>query len=78
VISEIKYPGWAALVNGSPTPLVEVDGLLRGVALPSGLAQIEMIFRPGSLAVGGVMTSIGVVLWIVFIIWPVRRREAKS
>jgi len=33
VLSEVNYPGWTALVNGSPSPLVEANGLLRGVAL---------------------------------------------
>lgn len=76
VLSEINYPGWTALVNGSSTPIVEVDGLLRGMALPSGSAQVEMIFRPGSLTAGGLLTLLGVVLWFVLMIWPVRRREA--
>ena len=70
VLSEINYPGWTAQVNGSPAPIVEVDGLLRGIALPGGSAQVEMIFQPGSLVAGGIMTMFGVVLWIVLIIWP--------
>jgi hypothetical protein len=77
VLSEINYPGWTAVVNGSLTPIVEVNGLLRGVALPSGSAQVEMIFRPGSLTVGGLITLSGVVLWIVLRLWPKRSREAK-
>jgi hypothetical protein len=76
VLSEINYPCWTAAVNGSPASIVEVDGLLRGIALPSGSAQVEMIFRPSSLTAGGLLTLLGVVLWIVLMVWPVRRREA--
>jgi hypothetical protein len=77
VMSEVNYPGWTATVNGSPTPIMEVDGLLRGVALPGGSARVELYFRPGSLTTGGVITALGVVLCIVLIVVPVRRREVK-
>jgi uncharacterized membrane protein YfhO len=77
VLSEINYPGWMTLVNGSPASIIEVNGLLRGIALPSGSAQVEMIFQPGSLAAGGIMTVLGVVFWLALMIWPVRRREVK-
>ncbi len=72
VLSEINYPGWTAQVNGTPASIVEVDGLLRGIALPGGSAQVEMFFQPASLVVGGMMTMLGVVLWIALMIWPVR------
>jgi uncharacterized membrane protein YfhO len=77
VLSEVNYPGWTASVNGSPTPIVEVNGLLRGVALPSGSAQVELVFRSGSLTAGGLITLSGVVLWIVLMLWPNRSREAQ-
>ncbi len=76
VFSEVNYPGWTATVNGSMQPIVEVDGLLRGIALPGGSAHVEMNFQSGSLAVGGVMTTVGGVLWIALMIGPVRRRKA--
>jgi hypothetical protein len=78
VLSEINYPGWMATVNGSPTSIVEVDGLLRGVALPGGPARVEMFFRPASLIVGGVLSALGVVLWILLMVWPGRRRAPRS
>jgi hypothetical protein len=78
VLSEISYPGWTALVNGSPASIVEVDGLLRGVALPAGQARVEMSFRPMSLVAGGIVTVLGVVLWLALIVWQQHRHEVKS
>jgi hypothetical protein len=77
VLSEINYPGWTALMNGSPASIVEVNGLLRGVALPGGSTRVEMIFRPGPLTAGSLLTLLGVVLWIALTIRPVCWREVK-
>ncbi|HTP06787.1 MAG TPA: hypothetical protein VMP08_00950 [Anaerolineae bacterium] len=78
VLSEINYPGWMATVDGSPASVIEVDGVLRGVALPAGQARVKMTFQPMSLTVGGILTALGIVLWIVLLIWPVRQHEEKS
>jgi hypothetical protein len=75
VLSEINYPGWLATVNGSTQPIVEVDGLLRGVMLSAGQAHVEMTFQPLSLSVGAVLSGIGLVLWLTCLIWQTRRRR---
>jgi hypothetical protein len=77
VLSEVNYPGWRALVNGSPVSIVEVNGLLRGIVLPSGSARAEMVFQPGSLTAAGIMAVFGIVIWVALMIWPVGRNEAK-
>jgi hypothetical protein len=73
VLSEVNYPGWTATVNGTATSIIETDGVLRGVALPGGQSRVEMSYQPLSLSVGGVLSGIGLVLWLVCLIWPVRR-----
>ena len=65
VVSEVNYPGWIATVNGIEAPIIEVDGVLRGVALPAGSARIEFVYRPMSLIVGGMLSAIGLALWLV-------------
>ena len=73
VLSEVNYPGWMAIVNGAAAPIVEVNGLLRGIVLPAGPARAEMIFRPLSLVAGGILTIVGWIVWLVLIIWGKRR-----
>ena len=71
VLSEINYPGWLAAVNGSPAPIIEVDGLLRGVALPAGAAHVEMVYQPVSLVVGGILSILGILgSLLLFIVNP--------
>ncbi len=76
VLSEVNYPGWSAIVNGVEVPIIEVDGVLRGVALPSGPSRVEMIFRPTSVLIGGMVSVIGIVVCIGLIVW--RRRGVRT
>jgi hypothetical protein len=59
VVSEVHYPGWTATVNGSPAPILEVDGLLRGVSLPAGPASVEMVFQPAAVRTGLTLAIVG-------------------
>ena len=68
VASEVNYPGWMATVNGVETPIIEVNGLLRGVAVPSGLSRIEFVYRPSSLYVGGLISGVALVAWIALLV----------
>ncbi len=64
VASEVNYPGWEATVNGVSTPIVEVDGLLRGVELVTGLSRVEFTYRPLSLRVGGFLSGVSLFAWM--------------
>jgi hypothetical protein len=57
VISEVYYPGWRALVDGRPAPLLRADYALRAVALGPGRHTVELRYesRP---AIAGIFTSL--------------------
>lgn len=59
VVGEVFFPGWKARVDGRPVPLYEVYGFLRGVVVDGGPHRIEMVYRPVSVILGGVLTGIG-------------------
>ena len=49
VASEVYYPaGWTATVGEADAPIVEVDGLIRGVPVPAGEHLVTMRFRPAA------------------------------
>jgi|GEM_PF-261035 len=53
VVSEIWYPGWQAMVNGSPQPVEKVNGLLRGLYLSGpGRYRVTLAYQPASVAWG--------------------------
>ena len=74
ILSEVNYPGWTAIVNGVQRPIVEVNGLLRGVVLPGGAAHVDMVFQPQSLTWGIALSIAGLIIWLALIVSSRRRR----
>ncbi len=76
VMSEVWYPGWRATVNGAETPVLAVNGGLRGVAVPAGNSTVEMTFEPQPWRLGLAAAAVGLLLlgaWVV--VGLVRRRR---
>jgi hypothetical protein len=48
VLHDLYYPGWEALVDGVPAPIVKANILFRGVPTPQGRHRVEFLFRPFS------------------------------
>ncbi len=56
VLADTYFPGWVAKVDGKTTPIHEVDGLVRGVVCDSGTHNIEFVYRPMSVMLGGALS----------------------
>ena len=53
VFSEIYYPkGWNAYVDGKKTDYLNVNYLLRGIAVPAGKHAVKFVFEPESVEKG--------------------------
>jgi uncharacterized membrane protein YfhO len=57
VLSEIWYPGWKAFVDGKETPLYRTDYSLRGIVVPAGRHNLEVVFRPELFARGAALSG---------------------
>ncbi len=44
--SEVAYPGWKALLNGQPIPLLTANHVFRAVFVPAGDHQVEFSYKP--------------------------------
>ena len=75
VLTDAYMPGWSATLDGTAQPVVRVNGVFRGVCIPSGGAHTVRFssFPPGLLQ-GGVLAALGVALATTF----TRRSTAVS
>lgn len=66
-------PGWAVTVDGEPAEVVVVDGLLLGVAVPTGEHTIEFRFQPWWWWPGVTVSLVASVV-VAMLAWRGRRR----
>jgi uncharacterized membrane protein YfhO len=68
VFSEVYYKsGWKAYIDGKEAPIVKVNYVLRGLAVPAGKHDIKFEFKPQGFYKGKSITSIfSIILLIVF------------
>jgi len=62
VISMVAYPGWTASIDGQSAPVLQVDGLLQGVCVPSGAHAVELRFTPSGWPAALAASLIGLLL----------------
>ncbi len=56
IVTDSFFPGWHATVDGKSTPILEVDGGVRGIVVEKGAHQIDMRYRPWTVFLGGALT----------------------
>lgn len=76
VLSEVQYPGWKVSVDGKPAQAIDVDYLLRGVAVRAGVHDIEWRYesRSSTLGLAVTLTTVSGLGLIGFA--PLRKRRS--
>jgi hypothetical protein len=70
VLKDSHYPGWRAWVDGKATPVLRVDGMVRGVAVATaGQHQVRLEYRPESFERGAVLAGLILALLCVGLVW---------
>jgi len=64
VLNERCDNGWRLRLDGAPAPLLTVDTVLMGAALPSGQHTVEFLYQPAGLVIGRLLSLLSLVLWI--------------
>ncbi len=80
VLADVFYPGWRLAIDGTPAPILRVNRMMRGAAVPSGdaYAQSTLMNRPRfvsgpSLSVLGLVALAALGLWT----WKQDRDESS-
>jgi len=71
VLNERWDPGWRVEVDGRRSPLVIVDTILMGTALPAGEHTVEFYYRPRALVVGRAVSLLALMA-AAFLLLPPR------
>jgi hypothetical protein len=73
VLSEVDYAGWHATIDGSSTPIVRADYLLRAICVPPGEHTVDLTYGAPLVKVG-LAVSTCALLVIVALALAARRR----
>ena len=68
VLADAFDIGWKATVDGRPATVRRANEILRAVEVPAGRHEVELVYRPRSVAVGllvGALTLVGCAAWAV-------------
>jgi hypothetical protein len=77
LFQDVYYPGWKAYVDGKETEILRTDIGMRAVEVPAGSHRVEMTYAPGSLRLGAVLTCLGVILSVAYVLLGRTRNEGK-
>lgn len=58
VLADTYYPGWNAMVDGREAPIYRADYIFRAVPIEAGKHSVTFEYRPISIRVGIVITSL--------------------
>jgi hypothetical protein len=65
VLADSWYPGWRLYIDGDLSEMYPAFLAFRGAWIPAGDHEVEMIYRPLSVASGAALGLIGWVLWVL-------------
>jgi hypothetical protein len=76
--SETFFPGWRAVVNGHPAPILAANYAFRAVPVPAGEVIVELSYYPPGLSAGLAVTLVAALMLPLLIFWRDRRRSALT
>jgi uncharacterized membrane protein YfhO len=77
VVSQNLADGWTARVDGTPAPLVAVDGALMGVFVDAGRHTVTLDYRPKTFLAGGALSGVALLAAGVAVVLPSRRSRRR-
>lgn len=73
VLTDAYYPGWVAVVNGAPAPILRADLMFRAVEVAAGNSTVVFEYRPWWWPVVPVA---GLMMWVGIALLALRSRRA--
>lgn len=70
VVGDVWYPGWRAMVDRQPAPVLRAYTALRAVPLTAGDHIVRLYYQPLSFQLGLALSSLSLCALVVWITWP--------
>ena len=77
VLKDAYYPGWQAMVNGTPAAIYAANVLFRGVPVPSGENEVVFSYQPYTWQTGLWVSMAGGVLWLLLALVTIYMNRAR-
>ncbi|HZU05035.1 MAG TPA: YfhO family protein [Chloroflexota bacterium] len=78
LLSEIDYPGWRAEVDGVERPILRANYALRAIPLQPGDRLVRLVYAPGSLKLGGLISAVALVAAAGLLFRPALQRALAA
>lgn len=65
VLTDTYYPGWQAVIDGNPTPIIRTNWTMRGVVVPAGNHTVTMTYAPKNSYYGAILSMISIGMTII-------------
>ena len=75
VLVDAYDPGWRATVDGGPAEVKRANVAFRAVQLTAGEHRVTLFYRPRSVVLGSVVSSVGLVLTLGLLLGAPRKRN---
>jgi len=76
VLSDTYDADWRATINGTAAPILRVNGLFRGVALPEGKNMVRFVYRPRFFYIGALITVLTLAALVLRGVYSLARRKS--
>jgi uncharacterized membrane protein YfhO len=65
VLADTDYPGWAAMVDGEPTPIYRANLMFRAVQVSAGEHTVQFDYRPAWLTPGTLVSIVSLLILLL-------------
>jgi len=78
ILQDTYYPGWEAFLNGKKVEIQRSINTFGAVEVPPGKSTLEFIYKPKSINVGFILTSLSIALFLASWFFLSRRNSLNS
>ena len=79
VFTDNYYPGWRAYIDGAQTEIFCVNGIFKGIMIPSGEHKVKFVFHPMSYRLGYFLSLLTILyLGIAFSLITIPRSKKQA